>query len=64
MLLMRDAMKYLCILGLISLSCCSWSLEHNEIIRKNMYKKQHFFANQTSLAQLRKMQINRLKHNV
>ncbi len=57
-------MKYLFVLVLISLSCCAWSLDHHQVIKKNMYKKQHLFDNQTSLTQLRKMQIYRLNHGI
>lgn len=57
-------MKYLFVLVLISLSCCAWSLDHHQVIKKNMYKKQHLFDNQTSLTQLRKMQLYRLNHGI
>ena len=56
-------MKYLCILSLMTFCCCSWALDAQKVIVKNMYKKQHLFDNQTSLVTLRKMQINRFKHS-
>lgn len=55
-------MKTLCLFSLLVSCFCSWALNAQQEIVKNMYKKQQVFANQTSLATLRKMQINRFNH--
>lgn len=60
-------MKYLYVIGLFFSSFCLASTDSTKkqlSIKKDMYQKQQLFDNQTSLAQLRKMQIYRLKHGI
>lgn len=44
--------------------CMADVIDNQESIKKNMYKKAPIFKNETSLALLRKMQINRIKHGI